>query len=103
MNPPFGREISKWVRKCCLEGQKPNTTVVVLMPARTDTKYFHFYILGIAEIRFIKGRLKFMDLDFEGDEKDRKISPAPFPSMLVIFRKKDDWLAKETGGELKLG
>jgi len=75
-NPPYGREIAKWVRKCYEEAQKPNTTVVMLIPARTDTSYFHDYIYGKAEIRFIRGRLKFGD----------GTSPAPFPSMVVIFR-----------------
>lgn len=75
-NPPYGREISKWVEKCHNEAQKPNTTVVMLIPSRTDTKYFHEWIYHKAEIRFIKGRLKF------GDAKNS----APFPSMVVIFK-----------------
>ena len=75
-NPPYGKMISEWVRKCSQESKKPNTTVVALLPARTDTRYFHDYIYGKAkEIRFIKGRLKF------GDSKNG----APFPSMVVIF------------------
>ena len=86
VNPPYGRQIGKWVKKCYEEGQKPNTTVVMLIPARTDTRYFHDYIFGKTEIRFIKGRLKFINLDYEGDEKDRKMSSAPFPSCIVIFR-----------------
>ena len=77
-NPPYGsKETGLWTRKCYLEAQKPNTTVVLLIPARTDRASFHEYIYGKAEIRFIKGRLKF------GDGK----SPAPFPSMVVIFGK----------------
>lgn len=75
-NPPYGTEIKKWVEKSFRESQKDNTIVVMLIPARTDTSYFHDYILHRSEIRFIKGRLKF------GDSK----SAAPFPSMLVIFR-----------------
>lgn len=75
-NPPYGKEIKKWVKKCYEEGQKENTTVVMLIPARTDTSYFHDYIYNIAsEIRFIRGRLKF------GNSKNS----APFPSMIVIF------------------
>lgn len=73
MNPPYGREIGKWVEKA----YKSNTTVVCLLPARTDTKWFHDYIYNKSEIRFIKGRLKF------GNSKNS----APFPSMIVIFRK----------------
>ncbi len=75
-NPPYGRAMYKWVEKCYREGCKDNTIVVLLIPARTDTTYFHDFILNRAEVRFIKGRLKF------GGGKD----PAPFPSMLVIFR-----------------
>lgn len=75
-NPPYGRKISDWVEKCYKEAQKPNTSVVMLIPARTDTKYFHEFIYHkVEEIRFIKGRLKF------GDSKNS----APFPSMVVIF------------------
>lgn len=76
-NPPYGRQIKDWVKKAYEESQKNNTTVVMLIPARTDTIYFHEYVYHKAEIRFIKGRLKF------GDAKNA----APFPSMVVIFRK----------------
>lgn len=71
-NPPYGREIGKWVQKA----YESKTLVVMLLPARTDTRWFHDYIYGKAEIRFIKGRLHFND----GKEG------APFPSMVVIFR-----------------
>ena len=74
-NPPYGRKIGKWVRKAYIEN-KLGATVVMLLPARTDTKWFHNYIYGKAEIRFIQGRLKF------GDSKNS----APFPSMVVVFR-----------------
>ena len=75
-NPPYGMEIKKWVRKCYEESKKPNTVVVMLIPVRTDTAYFHDYIYKKSEVRFIRGRLKF------GDAKNS----APFPSMVVIFR-----------------
>ena len=76
-NPPYGKAIKDWVRKAYIEGCKPNTTVVLLIPARTDTQYFHDYVYHEAkEIRFIKGRLKF------GDSKNA----APFPSMVVVYR-----------------
>lgn len=75
-NPPYGKEINKWVLKCSEESKKNNTLVVMLMPARTDTRWFHDYIYGKAEIRFLKGRLKF------GESKN----PAPFPSMIVVFK-----------------
>lgn len=77
-NPPYGRELPKWVRKCYEEARR--ATVVMLIPARTDTRWFHDYIYNKAEIRFIKGRLKF------GDSKNS----APFPSMVVIFKKEDE-------------
>lgn len=75
MNPPYGREIGKWIKKA---SEARGGAVVCLLPARTDTKYFHEYIYTNprATIRFIKGRLKF------GDSKNS----APFPSMLVIFK-----------------
>ena len=71
-NPPYGREIGRWVKKAA----ESKATVVMLLPARTDTKWFHDYIYGNAEIRFIKGRLKFGGAQ----------NSAPFPSMVVIFR-----------------
>ena len=78
-NPPYGRAIKDWAKKCYEESMKPNTTVVMLIPARTDTSYFHDYIYRNAkEIRFIRGRLKF------GDSKNS----APFPSMIVVFESK---------------
>ena len=59
-NPPYGRKISEWVEKCYNESKKKNTTIVMLIPARTDTRYFHEFIYHKAkEIRFIRGRLKF--------------------------------------------
>lgn len=85
-NPPYGRQIGKWVKKAWTNCYGDNTDKgteyrqdwvrVMLIPARTDTKWFHDYIYGKAEIRFIKGRLKF------GDSKNS----APFPSMIVIFK-----------------
>lgn len=74
-NPPYGRGLKKWVQKASEESKQLNTKVVMLIPARTDTSYFHDYIYGKAKIRFIRGRLKF------GDSKNS----APFPSMIVIF------------------
>ena len=78
-NPPYGREIGKWVKKAYEESTKHDTTIVLLIPARTDTTYFHNYIYKRAEIRFIRGRLKFTDENgIAGDA-------APFPSMVVIY------------------
>ena len=75
MNPPYGSVIKDWIKKA---SEARGGVVVCLLPARTDTRYFHEYIYqkpGV-EIRFIKGRLKFGGLT----------NSAPFPSMLVIFR-----------------
>lgn len=73
-NPPYGKGVKKWVRKAYEYGINGGFTVM-LLPARTDTTWFHDYIYNKADIRFIKGRLKF------GDSKNA----APFPSMIVIF------------------
>lgn len=75
-NPPYGRAIAAWVEKAYKEAKKDNTLIVMLLPARTDTKWFHKFIYNKAEIRFIKGRLKF------GGCKNS----APFSSMLVIYK-----------------
>lgn len=58
------------------ESKKPKTTVVMLLPARTDTSWFHDYCYGKAEIRFVRGRLRFGGCVYN----------APFPSMVVVFR-----------------
>lgn len=77
MNPPYGREIGKWVKKA-YESSLNGATVVCLLPARTDTKWWHDYCMR-GEMRFIRGRLKF------GGSKWN----APFPNAVVIF--KDDY------------
>ena len=75
VNPPYGRGIDKWIEKGYRESLKENTKVVMLIPARTDTKYWHKYVMQASELYFVKGRLKFGD------------SPncAPFPSAVVVF------------------
>jgi len=80
MNPPYGREIGRWVEKAHKESRRSasrtyGATVVCLLPARTDTKWYHDYCIK-GEIRYIKGRLKFSGMK----------NSAPFPSMIVIFR-----------------
>jgi phage N-6-adenine-methyltransferase len=77
MNPPYGREIEKWMQKAVQESQH-GATVVCLVPARTDTEWWHKYALQ-GEIRFIRGRVKFQGAD----------ATAPFPSAIVVFR--DQW------------
>ena len=73
VNPPYNR-LADWIKKCHQEWKK-GKTIVMLIPARTDTKAFHEYIYHQAELRFIKGRLCFDDSG----------NPAPFPSMIVIW------------------
>ena len=76
-NPPYGRSaIPKWCRKAYTESE--HCTVVMLVPSRTDTQWFHDLVYGKAEIRFVKGRIKF------GGSKNN----APFPSMIVVYRKR---------------
>lgn len=76
MNPPYGREIGRWVRKAHDAAASGKATVVCLLPARTDTAWFHDYVLRGGVLRYIRGRLKF------GDAKNA----APFPSIIVIFK-----------------
>ena len=75
VNPPYNRETYKWCKKAYEEHLK-GKTVVMLLASRTDTKFFHEFILKANEIRFIKGRLKFND----------KKGSAPFPSLIAVFK-----------------
>ena len=74
-NPPYGRQVGRWVEKAARSAEA-GATVAMLLPARTDTAWFHDYIYGRAEVRFVRGRLKF----------GGSANSAPFPSMVVIFR-----------------
>jgi len=74
INPPYGRAIINWIKKAYEESNK-GKLCVMLIPSRTDTKFWHEYVMKAKQIRFIKGRLKF------GDAK----GSAPFPSCIVIF------------------
>ena len=75
VNPPYGREIPKWIEKGFSEW-KTGKTVVFLVPSRTDTKWWHEFVMMADEIRFIRGRLKF----------DDQKNSAPFPSAIIIFK-----------------
>ena len=75
MNPPYGREIADWMKKA-YESSIKGATVVCLVPARTDTRWWHDYSMNASEIKFVKGRLKFGDAE----------NSAPFPSAIVVFR-----------------
>lgn len=75
MNPPYGREIGKWIKKARDESAKfRGAKVVALVPSRTDTAWWHDYVIDY-EVRFLRGRLK-----FNGHKNS-----APFPSAIVIF------------------
>lgn len=73
-NPPYS-QIERWVKKAYLETRTKGTICCLLIPSRTDTKYFHDYILHRSEVRFVRGRIKFSGAVYN----------APFPSMIVIF------------------
>lgn len=75
-NPPYGREIKFWIEKACRDAQDGCCTVVCLIPARTDTKWWHEFVSQASEVRFVRGRLKF------GGHRNS----APFPSAVVVFR-----------------
>ncbi|MBL4744124.1 MAG: hypothetical protein JKX87_05750 [Cycloclasticus sp.] len=75
MNPPSGRGINQWIKKAYDSAKKNGATVVCLVPARVDTRWWHDYC-SKGEVHFIKGRLKF------GNAKNS----APFPNAVVVFR-----------------
>lgn len=77
-NPPYGREIGRWVAKAHSEAAGGACLAVLLIPARTDTQYWHEYIFGHAEVRFLKGRVRF---ELGGVAQ----GAAPFPSAVVVF------------------
>jgi phage N-6-adenine-methyltransferase len=75
MNPPYGIEISRWVKKAYESSLEAGAVVVCLFPARTDTRWWHDYVIShAAGVKFIKGRVRFS-----------RLGPAPFPSALVVF------------------
>ena len=74
MNPPYGRNISTWMKKAFEESQR-GALVVCLIPSRTDTKWWHQWVMKSAEVRFVSGRISF------GDSKQS----APFPSSIVVY------------------
>ena len=94
VNPPYS-QAKEWAKKCFEEGQKENTLIVLLIPARVETKYFHDYCLKAQRLIFIKGRIKFelteqSDLGCETQIKKRGTNSPPFPSIIVVFHP-DDW------------
>lgn len=81
MNPPYGREIAAWVKKA-YESAQAGATVVCLLPSRTDTRWWHNYVMRADDVRFIRGRLKF------SKGGGTQASNAPFPNAVVVFHGK---------------
>lgn len=81
MNPPYS-QCALWLEKACREAYTHNVTTVALIPSRTDTKYWHDYVMKAWEVRLVKGRLTFKN------PNKPKQNPAPFPSAVVVFKKK---------------
>lgn len=87
INPPYGPGIGKWVKKAYDECRASWQTVVLLIPARTETSWWHEYAMKASEIRLIRGRLRFSAADdFVPNQKGHN---APFPSAVVVFRPGD--------------
>lgn len=78
MNPPYGRDIGRWMHKAYTSARDDGALVVCLVPARTDTNWWHDYAMKASDIRFPKGRIKFESSDAPAS--------APFPSAIIIFR-----------------
>lgn len=86
MNPPYGRDMSKFIKKAYDEYNKTDSNIqnmVWLIPARTDTKAWHEYVMKSSEIHFIRGRLKFVNKTLD----DISPNSAPFPSCIVVFQR----------------
>ena len=79
VNPPYGKQIKNWIKKAYIESKNGKVSVL-LIPSRTDTRYWHDYVMKANQVWFIKGRLKFDDQN----------SPAPFPCSIVIFNGNKD-------------
>ena len=80
MNPPYGREIKRWMAKAWHQALYCGATVVCLVPARTDTAWWHDYVLPYGEIHYIRGRLRFQGAS----------NSAPFPSVIVVFKNRNE-------------
>ena len=83
LNPPYGRDLKRWVKKAYESSLNREGVLVMLIPSRTDTSYWHDYIFDKAQIKFIRGRLKF-------ENGGVASQPAPFPSALITYGKTFD-------------
>jgi phage N-6-adenine-methyltransferase len=78
MNPPYGRQIGHWMKKAATESKKNDALIVCLVPARTDTAWWHDWVIPHAStVEFVRGRIKF----------GGHMNSAPFPSAVVIYGK----------------
>jgi len=93
VNPPFSRELPKWIKKSYDESQK-GIVVGMLIPARPDTIAWHNYCLQHAAILFIKGRITFLD---QSDKPIKRLTPAFFPSALVVFGRLEEYDLQKLG------
>lgn len=78
LNPPYGRHIGQWIKKAYETSLKVTVPIVLLIPSRTDTSYWHDYIFGKAHIKFLRGRLKF-------EQNGIACQAAPFPSAIITY------------------
>lgn len=78
-NPPYGCEIGRWKEKAYESSRSGAATVVYLVPARTDTRWWHDLVVRASEVRFVRGRLKF----------GSQTNSAPFPSAIVVFARSE--------------
>ena len=78
LNPPYGRDLKRWIKKAYESSLNRQGVIVVLIPSRTDTSYWHDYIFNKANIEFLRGRLKFEVGGVAGQS-------APFPSAMITF------------------
>jgi phage N-6-adenine-methyltransferase len=76
LNPPYGRQIGRWIQKAYESALSGDATVVALIPARSDSKWWHQYVMAASELWFVAGRIRF------GGAK----AGAPFPSAIAVFR-----------------
>jgi phage N-6-adenine-methyltransferase len=90
VNPPYSY-ITEWVKKCYEEGKKAQTNIILLIPSRTDTRYWHNYIMKANEILFCKGRIRFLldgKIPMKKDKNGKlRKTGSTFPSAVILFNR----------------
>jgi len=99
LNPPYGRPIGAWMRKAYEESQK-GCLVACLVPARTDTRWWHEHVLDKGCVTFVRGRLKFKRTD---SKTGAPLYPAPFPSAIVIYQPDTCYVVNASASRLPAG